>query len=90
MVEFSTDISEESSSRFLLYPNPTQSNVVVHIQKLQPEMKVKLFDSYGRVVLEVDVTSPIVTLNMAAYSSGVYYIQLLNTGSVSVSKIIKQ
>lgn len=70
-----------------VYPNPTRDIVSLNISGNLVGSKAVLSDVNGRRIMEVPLTSTLVTINLAKYSSGVY---LLTTSMGQSFRIVKE
>jgi hypothetical protein len=72
-----------------IFPNPSQ-NGEFSISLDTPIDFVKVSDSYGRIIKQEIINSSNFTLDLTAYSSGIYYLELNVDGFTSTQKIVKQ
>ncbi len=89
-IDTTTGISERKNIKFELYPTPTKDIVTVEIE-LREKTELQLTDIAGRVVLSIELTNAKATIDMSAFSQGVYIAALFqNNVAVTRTKIIKQ
>lgn len=67
-----------------VYPNPT--NDVVNIVNSEGSKNVKLFDVYGRKVLDLEINES--SFNLHNIKAGVYFLLINNNSSISSTKLI--
>lgn len=70
-----------------VFPNPVNDIVYISGNEKWTKGKFKVFDSTGREVHTAKIESQLTTLNVASYSSGIYFILFENTGAIA--KFIK-
>ncbi|MBT6837924.1 MAG: CocE/NonD family hydrolase [Bacteroidetes bacterium] len=83
---------EESNSKSLIktYPNPTQNNLFIDPQNLQPPFTYSIFDLQGKELMHGEVKSNAVfSLDISALNPQVYFIRVKSETHTSVSKFIK-
>lgn len=71
-----------------IYPNPTRETVTLEID-INAFDRYKLYNSMGQFVSGKSITSPVETINMKNFPSGVYYIQLTGRESTVTQSIQK-
>lgn len=86
----SVGVEELVDDGFKLYPNPATEKLI--IERTQTGVAiVKLFDVTGRSVLTASLISSINTIDISAFSAGIYTAVLLqNEAVVSRRKIVIQ
>tara|TARA_B100000809_G_scaffold265473_1_gene324423 strand:+ start:686 stop:1720 length:1035 start_codon:yes stop_codon:yes gene_type:complete len=86
--ELGPDLSVESQANldFSVYPNPANDNIT--IESKTSISNVKLFNSLGQKVVDVDGKS---TIDISVISSGIYVLKALDAkGNVGVQRVVKQ
>ena len=78
-----------------LFPNPSQGEAILEVQILKPiQTNLKVTDIQGKTLIELPITMEIgkqqIPLDLRAFESGVYFIQLSANGNVSRASFVKQ
>ena len=75
---------------FIIYPNPAKNEVTVDAGNLDKETTLVLEDILGQTLINrnIGTTNAPVTLNVAAYTNGVYFIELIQDGKKAVKKLV--
>ena len=88
-VNYSTN---EGVISVILYPNPTSTTTTIIVKGIENKTEAKIFDSQLR---EIDVIelNPVnrearQTINVSSYQKGVYYIQIQDSNTLGVQKLI--
>jgi uncharacterized repeat protein (TIGR01451 family) len=72
-----------------LYPNPTQDQLVVDIQKLNGEkVQLKLFDLSGKLVQAQFTSQSLTTIDVSRLPAGEYVLQVQTTAGMVAGKVI--
>jgi hypothetical protein len=74
----SVSISENEFNNFTLYPNPAQSQV--SIDNLEIGSTITIFDVSGKIVYTAAANNSIAEINVSAFVSGMYFVQVANQG----------
>jgi hypothetical protein len=83
-------IEKNSLSNLTLYPNPTNGNITIDLGETKINVKAKLTNSVGQVVLTQNLGSTnFINLDLES-SSGIYFLQIEADGEIITKKIIKQ
>lgn len=76
-----------------LFPNPTSDNIYLQIENPEKiNVQYEIFSSTGKLIAKQDIlgqSSIQVTMNMADYSKGIYYLKLSIGDKVVTEKIIR-
>jgi hypothetical protein len=77
---------------FVIYPNPTASNLVVELPKEMTGAQYRVLDVTGRVIFEGkgSATLPILELELAGIQSGLYIFEAFDAKRVLHKRFIKQ
>ncbi len=76
---------------YLLYPNPCDSHINILFPDIDNEIKhIQLFDIFGKLVYEKDVSQNSLQMNMISYNQGIYFIRIISSKSEHKYKIIKK
>jgi hypothetical protein len=78
------------TERVSAFPNPVSDVVNIKIADLQGSAGIRVFDIYGRLVMQQTSSQSITPLNVSRLSSGVYMIRVMNGGKETVMKIVKE
>ncbi len=73
-----------------VFPNPTASTVNISIPEIKGQADIKVFDIYGKQVLQQSTNRNNTAVNIAGLAAGVYMIRVLNAGQESVLKVVKE
>jgi len=87
----SIDENPESFSTFHLYPNPATNELVI-VNPEQGETQIDIYNALGEKVYEQRVTSGIqrTTINIADFSSGIYFLKVNTVDGAIVTKFVKE
>ena len=78
---FVTSINELSTEGFYVkaYPNPVSDLINISVKNehsIQKNVRIKLFDSNGKILFLKKISSDLIQLNMSEYSSGFYLLKV--------------
>jgi hypothetical protein len=91
--DFITSIPEEVDEEgFVIYPNPTTSNVMVELPKEMTGAQYRVLDVTGRVIFEGKGSSalPILELELGGIQPGMYIFEAFDAKRVLHKRFIKQ
>jgi hypothetical protein len=91
--DYITSIPEEVDEEgFVIYPNPTTSNVLVELPKEMTGAQYRVLDVTGRVIFEGkgSATLPILEIELAGIQSGLYIFEAFDAKRVLHKRFIKQ
>lgn len=71
-----------------VYPNPT--NELFTIKSAIPIDKIEIYDLTGKLLVEKEVSSSVVDLNIGFLNSGTYILNVFASGTTHFSKVIKK
>ena len=84
----SVGIGEYPEVTFKLYPNPVDN--ILTIEKLDGANKIEVYNAIGKLVKTVDkISTPVVTINTANLTRGIYFVTVHNNGVFQSTKFIK-
>lgn len=73
-----------------LYPNPTLDWITLKSDKILDGMRYEMTDASGRLIQTSSIQSNETSINMSAFSEGIYHLQVIDSESIQQSfKIIK-
>ncbi|MDB3907234.1 T9SS type A sorting domain-containing protein [Crocinitomicaceae bacterium] len=81
-------VPETDLANFSVFPNPSEDNITV--QSASVIQAVKVYNTLGSVVFETEVLSNTVSLDIAEFESGVYFIEAKIEGQVSLQRLVKE
>jgi hypothetical protein len=72
----------------MVYPNPAKD--FVKLSAISGHLSVvKIYNSLGMLVEEIEVNADEVEINLSGYNAGVYFINIETENGVAVEKVIK-
>jgi hypothetical protein len=67
----------KTKGRLEIYPNPVHDNLVIDMNnRIRKPSAIEIIDIFGQLVLKEDLTKERITLSMADYASGYYFVVL--------------
>ncbi len=72
-----------------IYPNPTRNIVYVNLEKSE-NVRIDILDAAGKVLQTRKVNQSNVTIDLAQFSNGIYFIKVHSKDKVSVERIVKR
>lgn len=88
MIDAIASIDEENITTFNIYPNPASDFVKITAHGSQLET-IKIYNSLGMLVEEIEVSADEVEINTSEYKSGIYFIQVYSDNKTTNKKVIK-
>ncbi|MFK7904700.1 MAG: T9SS type A sorting domain-containing protein [Chitinophagales bacterium] len=90
----SIDVSIEEETYFAehikLYPNPTSNRFVLQLEKPKfSNLQLKVRDIHGQLILQESLFQPSIQVDLTAYSSGIYLIQVSDGKNWWTEKVVK-
>lgn len=73
-----------------IYPNPTNKNIRVYIEKPEIYSRIKVMNAEGQIVSTLSVNNSLTIIELDNLSDGIYFVQLISDNQVITKKIIKQ
>jgi extracellular elastinolytic metalloproteinase len=73
-----------------VFPNPVSKSITVSVQDLQGLADIRLFDMFGRMVVQKRSNQSATQIDLSALTAGVYMVKVKNDGKESNFKIIKE
>lgn len=86
-VDFEDGISE-SENMISIYPNPASGQLNVKLSEFSGKSTIRIINTLGVVVSELTVQQQLTTINVANYPSGIYMIQVENSGKVLINSLV--
>jgi hypothetical protein len=81
-------VPEESwENQILVYPNPTEN--VVYVLNLPENARITLLNAVGQSLLNEQLSTSQIQLDLSAYQRGVYFLVVEADGAVKTVKIVK-
>ncbi len=80
----------EFKSEPILYPNPTNSKIVIQFDKTIQNLHVRVYSPSGNELISKIIGSSGKLLDLSNYNSGVYFVQIRSGKNIITKKIIKQ
>jgi hypothetical protein len=77
-------------SRLAVFPNPASNNLTVQIEGLKGAADIRLFDMYGKVVLQTSVTRTNTQLDISRLAAGVYLVKVQEGDKERTVKLVKR
>ena len=77
------------TNKVSVYPNPVTDYVNVKIPGLQGNANIRVFDMYGRMVMQQNSSQSVTQLNVSKLTAGVYVIRVKQGDTENVMKIVK-
>jgi hypothetical protein len=88
-VDVCSGLNDNGISELVLYPNPTSD--ILHLNGLQNQALVAIYDVTGKMVLQVEVDkNSNNSINIASLSSGFYQCRISQSSQTSVLSFVKQ
>jgi hypothetical protein len=72
-----------------IYPNPTNGNTLVYVEKAEEFESIVVRDINGKVMQTLNTLNVYNMIDLGDYSNGVYFISILSTDNIINQKIIK-
>lgn len=82
-------VPEYNSQLFLLYPNPSNTNVYVSFPNEVEEVVCTLYDTLGQKLKSKNLTRNNNSISLTEYQKGIYYCQIETKRGIQTVKIIK-
>jgi hypothetical protein len=73
-----------------LYPNPTSGIFYITFSKVLSQAPITITDINGKVVQQIIGSGEKIKFDLSVFSSGTYFVRLLDNGKNIVKKIIKE
>jgi hypothetical protein len=83
-----TGIEERQTTKFNVYPNPTNGQLTITNYGLQDEDDYTIYNVMGQVMMQGKLTGEISIINIESLPSGIYYLKISSEKNKAI-KIIK-
>ena len=83
-----SNISDEKSSDFTIYPNPTNDMFNVEIENIENSV-IEVVNSIGKTILIQNVNANVTNIDLSNQSNGVYFVKVLIGNVMEVKRVIK-
>ena len=80
-------IESNTKSLFSIYPNPTNSKIVIEGDKLVEISSIELRDELGRLVQNIKGNTNSISIDLSNYSNGIYTLVLKGTDFTEIKKV---
>jgi extracellular elastinolytic metalloproteinase len=88
--DFSTSVDEDIlENRINIYPNPVTDKFSVTLANLEGESTVNVYNSLGQIVYDTK-SSENIHVDVSAFASGLYVVEVINKGRSVKRKLVKQ
>lgn len=86
--DISVGLNDVENSGFAIYPNPSQGSFTIQFdnQELQEEYQVKIFDSNGKLIVELNSRSS--SIELESLTRGVYFVKVENSSARFIEKLV--
>lgn len=91
-LSFPTSMPESETTGIRVYPNPTSERITIRVDGIEQNepCDMVVVDATGRIMLSTTVSSPVDTLEVSQWPSGVYYIRIGRDGQRYERKFLKR
>lgn len=82
---------DESNSlnTFEVYPNPTSGIINISLNEVNGNSVVRLFSADGKLLMEKNISSAIIQIDLTAFASGTYMVQVQNENGTTTKQVIR-
>lgn len=77
-------------NKISVFPNPVTNSVNVRIPGIQGMADIKVFDIYGKLLMQRSSGQVNTQLDVSALPSGVYMVRVMNNDKESTLKVVKE
>ena len=83
-------MDENGLDRVVIYPNPAKTELNIDLSGYKAVKAIRLFDLQGKLLFETEtINSALITVDLSAYRSGVYMVQLTGANGERSVEIVK-
>jgi hypothetical protein len=83
-------IKESKEPGLSLYPNPATNQITVKTTMAVKESYLAISDIEGQRLITKPITGPKTLIDITNLQAGIYFVQLINSRTVNVGKIVKE
>ncbi|MNV03904.1 Ser-Thr-rich glycosyl-phosphatidyl-inositol-anchored membrane family protein [compost metagenome] len=83
------NVNELTDDSWVLYPNPTDSKLTMVFQT-NSDKELTILNTLGEKVYSANFSQTVYNMDISSLSSGVYYVQLVENGALSLKKLVVQ
>ena len=80
--------SDETERIFDIYPNPAKDILYVDFVNSEDKRRFEIYDSFGKLVLNEDISTQHSSLNTQQLTSGIYFYKVISGNNVLQNKLI--
>ena len=89
--EAPTVSSVNELSDITLYPNPVHGDhLTIEFKNLSQKASIQIFSKFGAVVDQIKTNNDKITINVADYAAGIYFVKVNNAGNLHMVKFVKR
>ena len=77
-------------NKISVFPNPVNKTLTVNIPGMVRNAEIRVFDMYGKLLIQQNTDQAKTSLNVSALAAGYYLVKIRNNEKESVIKIIKE
>lgn len=78
-----------TASKVSAFPNPVTNKVNLNIPDIKGTASIRVFDVYGKMVMQTTTTNINSEMDLSRLPSGVYMIKVMNDGKEGMVKVVK-
>jgi hypothetical protein len=72
-----------------MYPNPANASITLELEEAEASAQITMTDLLGKTILQKQMHSGAESLNLSAYSTGIYFVTVKNERGSKTFKLIK-
>jgi len=84
-----TEEPEDVTDVFTVFPNPTDSKIILRSENYAQNYNVQILDAQGKLIYDGERSGSSSEINMRAFSDGIYILKIENKDIRQVVKVIK-
>ncbi len=88
--EDEADLITQSGVANSIFPNPANKFVTVRIADISSGADMKVYDIYGKLIMQQKTNRANTQLDISSFASGTYIVRIQNNGKESTLKFVKQ
>ncbi len=93
MYQVTTDdvgLLENYNQTIKIYPNPTTNLLTIDVSNFNQYHSINITNVNGQIVYQTNIKNQKSTINLAEFSSGVYFVQLIGVNGIETFKVVKE